>query len=342
MFSDEKTIHDSLQNIWRKDIKLLEIYDNKLVLMSDIHLGNGGEADDFRSNENALIMALDNYKNKEYKLILLGDIEELWQFDLKDIEKQYKDTIYVKIKGFPKDDVFRIYGNHDIEWGGFRDPIRSNTPQTTQAYEALKLMYKGKPCFLLVHGHQGSTDCDKYSWISRFLARAFRVFEPLAKLTGLYGHKSATKSQIASNYERIMYNWAMNKKKILICGHSHRAIFASRSRIEKLPALIAKKKAEFSSGAQLSNEEREKLYLEIDHMERELIEEKERGRKIEPIDPTGKPKPWYFNTGCGLYTNGITAIEIADNKIKLVKWDIYGNNEVYEEEDLEKIVKGIR
>jgi len=45
MFSDEKTIHDSLQNIWRKDIKLLETYDNKLVLMSDIHLGNGGEAD---------------------------------------------------------------------------------------------------------------------------------------------------------------------------------------------------------------------------------------------------------------------------------------------------------
>ena len=54
---------------------------------------------------------------------------------------------------------------------------------------------------------------------------------------------------------------------------------------------------------------------------RELEDEKEKGRVIEPPDPGAEPLPCYFNSGCGLYTDGITTIEIAVDKVKLVKWD---------------------
>jgi hypothetical protein len=37
-------------------------------------------------------------------------------------------------------------------------------------------------------------------------------------------------------------------------------------------------------------------------------------------------KPTYFNTGCCCYNDGnITGIEIADNNIRLVKWEMEGN-----------------
>jgi hypothetical protein len=52
-----------------------------------------------------------------------------------------------------------------------------------------------------------------------------------------------------------------------------------------------------------------------------LEDEKEKGRVIEPIDPTGDPKPCYFNTGCGLYSDGITALDIQEDQIRLVKWE---------------------
>ncbi len=138
-----------------------------------------------------------------------------------------------------------------------------------------------------------------------------------------------------------MYSWAKQQNVILICGHSHRAIFASRSRMERLPGDIAKLKAKLSMDHELTAKDRENIYIEIDQKERELEEEKERGRTIEPTDPTRIPKPCYFNTGCGLYSNGITALEIADNKIKLVKWSVFGDVEVYVEDGLSEIVDKI-
>jgi len=37
-------------------------------------------------------------------------------------------------------------------------------------------------------------------------------------------------------------------------------------------------------------------------------------------------KPTYFNTGCCCYNDGnLTGIEIADNKIRLVKWEMNGD-----------------
>ncbi len=50
-------------------------------------------------------------------------------------------------------------------------------------------------------------------------------------------------------------------------------------------------------------------------------DEEGKGREIVPVEKSGKPLPCYFNTGCGVFKDGLTAIEIADDKIRLVKWE---------------------
>jgi len=51
-----------------------------------------------------------------------------------------------------------------------------------------------------------------------------------------------------------------------------------------------------------------------------ISEEEVKGRKITRTEERGKPLPCYFNCGCGLYPDGLTALEIEDDVIRLAKW----------------------
>ena len=299
------------------EVSELEIEGNKFVIMSDIHLGDGRGADDLRENEETLTTALEHYKEQGYQLILLGDIEEFWQFDLDNIRRRYDGTVYKAIRAFGDDRVHRVFGNHDSDWCSYSDPAKNDSKRPECAVEALKMRdSRGKTCMLLVHGHQGSTESDKNSWLSRTLVRIYRGVEPAVKFDP---HTSATKSQVTKEYEQILYSWAKESKVILICGHSHRAIFASRSRADGLEdektALQADILAHRTDGELV-----ERRLKELDKLLPKMLHEKLKNRDIDPVEPDRKPLPCYFNTGCALYTNGITTIEIADDEIRLVKW----------------------
>jgi UDP-2,3-diacylglucosamine pyrophosphatase LpxH len=318
----KSTIWKRLSDLWEDtEVRTLEMEGMKYAILSDTHFGDGGDADDFHRNEPVLLAALESYRSQGYALILLGDIEELWQFDLARIVERYRGSVYSKIRTFGDDRVFRVFGNHDLEWGGYRDPTKENGGQPSLADEALKLKdSSGKARLLLVHGHQGSIESDKFAWFSRFFVRLFKSIEPVVKLTGLYGHSSATKSQVKKDFERTLYTWAKDNKVILMCGHSHRAIFASKSYAETRLDEIADLQAE-NAMSDTSRDTRRANYRKIAELQKQYEDEKEKGRVIEPTDPDGEPLPCYFNCGCGLYTDGVTAIEIADGMIRLVKWD---------------------
>ena len=319
---DKRATWEKLSALWRdEEVRTLETTGRKYAILSDLHLGDGGDADDFHRNEPVLLAALDHYKDEGYALVLLGDIEELWQFDLRRIVERYARTVYSKIRAFGDERVYRVFGNHDYEWGGYEDPAKASGRQPGIADEALKLKDgNGDPRLLLVHGHQGSVESEKYAWFSRFFVRLFKGIEPVARLTGLYGHSSATKSQVTKDYERTLYAWAKKNQVILMCGHSHRAIFASRSYADVLLDRIAALQAE-NTMSRTRETTRKDNYREIARLERDYEDEKEKGRVIEPPDPDGDPLPCYFNSGCGLYTDGVTMIEMADGEIRLVKWD---------------------
>ncbi|MDX1613445.1 MAG: metallophosphoesterase family protein [Candidatus Promineifilaceae bacterium] len=322
MAIDKGALDTQLTRLWQDPaLRILEARDNKYAIISDLHLGNGARADDFRHNEKALLKALKRYEEEGYTLILLGDVEEFWQFDLDQVVARYDASVYAAIRAFGDERVIRLYGNHDYEWGGFVDPIRAGGRHTGQAAEALKLRdVEGNVSVFMVHGHQGSVDADKFSWFSRFFVRIFAGIEPLTKHLGLFGHGSSTKSSVTKDYERIYYTWAKHNKVIVICGHSHRAIFASRSYYDRLSDKRAELLAENARGGLETGAHRRNQQT-IDRLERSMADEKERGRMIEPVEATASVLPCYFNSGCGLYSDGITALEIEEDIIRLVKWD---------------------
>lgn len=321
MALDKAQTRSQLDTLWRdKTVDVLETKGHKYAIISDMHMGDGGEADDFYKNEPALLNALEHYRREGYILILLGDVEELWQFDLDRIVQRYDGSVYEKIRAFGDDRVHRIYGNHDFEWGGFKDPSRVRSRKSKLAEEGLRMKdIGGRESILLVHGHQGSIDADKFSWFSRFFVRMYKGVEPLVRLTGLMGHGAATKSAVAHDFEKVFYAWAKDRRVVVICGHSHRAIFASKSYADKLRDKIAELKAKNSMrGVRLTT--KLKNLREIDRLEREWEDERDKDRVIELSSAAQDPVPCYFNSGCGLYSDGITNLEIDGDQIRLVKW----------------------
>ena len=343
MAQDENLTNKKLGGLWEnQETPVLDTIGNKYIIFSDTHLGDGSGADDFHENEETFLKALDFYKENGYELILLGDIEELWQFPLNQIAGRYNDSVYRKIRAFGDDHVYRVYGNHDLDWCQLDDPAKNNPIENKYAIEALKMRdSQGNIRILIVHGYQGSTESDKHSWSSRFWVRLFRKVEPFAKKLGFTRHPSATKSRIAKDYERILYLWAKKNKVLLVCGHSHRAIFSSKSYAERLKERIAELQNEILKNR--SNKEIiERNRKEIKRLHEEFLEEKRKKRLIESAEPDGKPKPCYFNSGCGLYSDGVTGIEIADDTIKLVKWHRgvpeESQFEIYEEGNLSEYI----
>jgi len=288
---------------------------SKYALFSDLHLGDGGEADNFVHNEETIISALNYYKNNRYSLILLGDVEELWQFDFVRVQERYDKDIYKLLRSFPDNEVHRVFGNHDMQWKRPPDPILNDENVSSRTPEAVML---GNNIFL-VHGHQGDRLCDRSVWFSSFFARCLKSVVPAAKVFG-YENRSATKSQIPKDREKLYYNWAKDNKVILICGHTHNAIFASRSYYWWLKKQIKQKELEKKRCPKEDKAKSKELSEEIKAYNEDLRDEKKMGRNYNRMSPKGKPLPCYFNTGCGLYRKGITNIEIEGDKIRLIKW----------------------
>jgi hypothetical protein len=104
---------------------------------------------------------------------------------------------------------------------------------------------------------------------------------------------------------------------MLICGHSHRAIFASLSYADRLDKEMKEKQQEILDCRDNKKLIRQKL-KELKKLQDKLLDEEMKNRKTAMTERN--PLPCYFNTGCGVFTDGMTAIEIQDGIIRLVKW----------------------
>ncbi len=304
----------------------LKLSGNKYVIFSDMHLGNGGPSDDFVRNEWIVVDRLDYYRKNNFKLILLGDIEDFWQFKPDETRKRYNDSVYKKIREFGDENVFRVFGNHDIEWskketdceGDKTDPLFNDGREFGSAKEAIKLVNdEGKTIILLMHGQQGSIESEIFAWLSKPFVWIYG--KTLERLFGVHHFSSEPNTDIDSNYEQVCYKVALEKKVIIIVGHSHYAIFASKCHANELQRQVNKYQLEIKSTK--DKNDKKELRKKLDPILIELRAEKARKREITPTDPNSEPKPCYFNSGCCLYTYGITCIEIEDDNIRLLKWN---------------------
>jgi len=164
----------------------------------------------------------------------------------------------------------------------------------------------------------------------------YRYLEPFVKVDRAV---EAPRSTILGSFEKDRFNWAKKKNIMLVCGHTHRSVFNSKSKID-----INKKKIKELQNRLLSNAEslpaRGSIMVQIDKLNDEISRERKLGRDFQSLGQ--EPPPHYFNTGCALYTDGITVIEISNNIIKLVKWHRRATSgnlfSVYKEEKLSEII----
>ncbi len=265
----------------------------RFVLFSDHHKGDGSAADDFKKNFSLYDSALDYYKEAGYKLIVLGDNEELWENSYPQVFNQYGHLIKKEIDmaiETPGKKKIRIWGNHDKEVSLRRF---SKVAKNLNFPILKKVIYKESLCLgkdiFLIHGHQGRFFDDRAWRLSRWAVQF--IWKSIQRLFHIGIDGPAENFKLRADLELKYYQWAKKQKLMLICGHTHQAIFAS-----------------------------------LTHYDRLVNETKEPEKRKETARKEIKRKaiPCYFNTGCCGYTNGITCIEIEKSSIRLIKWQRKG------------------
>ena len=211
---------------------------SRIILMSDVHRGDGSWADDFSKNQNLFFAALTHYYHENYTYIELGDGDELWKNkELSDIIYVHSHAFWLLSKFFDEGRLHLIYGNHDMEkkkdkfvkdnlYQYFDERKQEYIPlfENIKLHEGLVLRHRvTDQRILLIHGHQVSF-IDYEIWkIGRFLVRY--LWRPLA----LFGVNDTTST--AKNYEkkdaveRKLTEWVIREKHMLIAGHTHRPMF---------------------------------------------------------------------------------------------------------------------
>ncbi len=297
----KKTLDRLYENCPEKPLK------PPILILSDLHMGDGGGSDDFKANSGIYLALLREYFPKGHTLVLLGDIEELWEDDLVDILLTYPEIFSWHKKFHQEGRLIKIVGNHDIFLEERKFFARAKAVLRKRGLEelydllpppslpALKMKLEEGEIFLF-HGHQLDFLSNALWKLSRFFVRY--LWKPIQIMLRVSTASPAKGSRKRRALEREYYKWAEKRRKVIVCGHTHRAMFAS------------------SIGKQETTGEVYRMSL-----------------------------PVYFNSGCGIYTDGkITAIEISHGKIRLLAFYLQDGKlkaEVLGEDSLSKIFKSV-
>ncbi|MDP4126603.1 MAG: metallophosphoesterase family protein [Bacillota bacterium] len=211
---------------------------SRIILMSDVHRGDGSYADDFSKNQNLYFAALTHYYNENFTYIEIGDGDELWKNKkLSDITSVYSNTFWLLSKFFNEGRLYLIFGNHDMVK---RDEkfVKNNMNQffderenkyiplfeNVKLHEGLVLRHRiTDQKILLLHGHQVDfLDYDLWK-LSRFMVRY--LWRPL-ELIGVKDPTSTAKNHGKKDaVETKLTEWVTREKHMLIAGHTHRPMF---------------------------------------------------------------------------------------------------------------------
>ncbi|MBX9136830.1 MULTISPECIES: metallophosphoesterase [unclassified Clostridium] len=231
-----------LKDIYDNGFTLEFNNDSKIVLISDVHRGDGTYADSLLPNRNIYITALKYYLKNNYTYIEVGDGDELWKNKNFNEIAYFYDDIYKLFNKFKsKNDIYCIYGNHDFikkqknfikkqekslrKIGANYGKEFIKFINNNQYYAGINLLYKPlEEKILVTHGHQIDF-CNNEIWkVNEFLVRYIWRF-----LNGVAGFKDPTRSAKSktkrSRVDIKLQNWARDNCTMIICGHTHNSRF---------------------------------------------------------------------------------------------------------------------
>lgn len=303
------------------DTRVLDLAADRYIIFSDQHRGARNGADDFLRAERAYNAALAYYLRKGYTLVVLGDVEELWEETPAAVLKAYPRTFELEAQFHRRGRYARIWGNHDDAWQ-YEDSVRRHLDAVyggppLRVHESLRLIVTDGAAELgtlfLLHGHQGDAANDRWAGITRLFVRYFwRTFQ---RLTGISLNTPATDWGLRKKINQALYAWAAHyPKRILIAGHTHTPVFKSQTQAAQITTDIET----LESAAPESDVDREEVSRLLAQREW-ILAQNQSEPHLEFNAPL--PKPCYFNTGCCCFFDGdITGIEIAQGQIRLVRW----------------------
>jgi UDP-2,3-diacylglucosamine pyrophosphatase LpxH len=281
----------------------------RLVVSSDLHLGNGGRRDDFRTNAGLYAAVLrDYYLPGGFTLVLNGDIEELLRFQLQTVRRAYA-GLFELFGAFARcGRLYKIFGNHDLELSLRQDPFPAD-----RLLEGLRMGF-GNDTLLIFHGHQASLFEERCHALSRIALRYAAT--PL----GIKNYTASANSRRRYRVERRVYAFSKNEKILSIIGHTHRPLFASLSKVDTLKFLIERLCREYPAAAP---PQKARLAEEILRSKAELerlYRKKAVGDRTGTLYDRQLHVPSLFNAGCAIGRRGFTTIEIREGGIALAHW----------------------
>lgn len=282
--------------------------DDRIVIFSDLHLGNGGSRDDFLPNAALFQTVLKNYYlKKHFKLVLNGDIEELQRFPFHQIMNRWQ-GVYRIFREFERAQAFyKIIGNHDWELARYHHPFLSSP-----VYPAL-IFNRPEQQIIVFHGHQASLlmgKCHKLcKWILRYLANPI----------GIKNFAVSPENKYLFKTEKKVYRFAKERKVVTLIGHTHRPFFESLGVTDRLNCRIDELCRAYSAAEPCQRKDLASHITACSGQLRKLT-----NRKNYPFQNSLYNRetliPCLFNSGSAIAKNGIFALEIAAGNISLVYW----------------------
>lgn len=308
---------------------------DRLVIFSDQHRGVGDKSDDFKGCSKSYAGALRHYLEKDFSLVVLGDVEDLWKYSPKEVRNGSDASLAQEGLFHERKRYYRVLGNHDDRWADkdfFRAQMSGYFPGLEPvASLCLSLRQGGNDLgeIFLAHGHQGTSDSDRYSGISRWFVR--HVYRPFQELTGYRTSTPSNDFSLRDAHSKAMYEWSEAKnranpsrKLLFIAGHTHMPVFLSLNHVERLvlereslrdPARFRPRFPQVAASARKRN--LEQIETELGYRQERLNIE-----RMPEASEINQRIPSYFNTGCCSFSDGdITGIELEQGEIRLVRWE---------------------
>ncbi len=302
-----KIVYKNLDKIFEESPRE-ELGDSKWVIFSDLHMGDGGSADDFKTNAALFTSSLEkHYFQKNFKLFLNGDVEELQRYEYKKIIKQWK-HVFELFAHFAKEDrLIKTIGNHDLELATL-----DSLPYDLEIHDAYRLGYQDNDVFLF-HGHQASKKYQQHNELVGFTLKYFA--NPLGIKNYSVSHSSVKQFKI----EKKLYHYSSKRKLVSVIGHTHRPLFESLDKIDRLKYKIDQLCREYIERPNRKNTIKESIVaykkeLEKYHKGNEAI------KVLNHIYHDIFHVPCLFNSGTVIGKRGMTCLEIENGYIRLVHW----------------------
>jgi predicted phosphodiesterase len=275
-----------------------------VIVLSDLHRGQGDHADDFRFSAETYRRALRFYLDAGYGLVTLGDAEELWEGWPRKVIPTYRDVLELEARFHigPGGRFHKVWGNHDDLWQ-YPDQVKRHLGPVfgeLRVPDALIVTVTRRETavgtIFLVHGHQGTGSSDRWGGISCVFVRW--VWRPVQRLFKVSLNTPATDFEIRGRHDRAMYEWAAARNDlVLVAGHTHNPVFVSKPHVATLERVH-----DHLSDTPDRSAEAAQLDLEISWAKNEDSE----------AEPAAGPRDrgCYFNSGCCCFSNGdITGID---------------------------------